>query len=217
MSLLWTTYAAVAIVLIAIWYGVSLRYNRRRGRKVLRWIETAFAGHGKVVGVHWTAPSRFHAQLRLSANVFQHASVIVQLAPRELPLTWLAARLRRQQETVTFEADLDFPPDFNLEVQNHRWMGRTQRCFPRNPSAWHTETMAPFMITTRKDWQRELSSMMDALLASRERDFLSLSFHRSSPHFSASIPLEAISPSAAGSGLFDVLRELAGGASASRF
>ena len=217
MLLLGIIYAALAAVLIATWYGVSLRYNRRRGLQVLRWIETAFAGHGKVVSVHWTAPSRFHAQLRLYASVFQHAGATVQLTPRELPLTWLLARLRRQPETLTFEADLDFPPDFQLDVQNHRWMGRTQRCFPRTTSPWHTETMAPFMITTRKDWQIELGSMMDALVASRERDFISVSFHRSSPHFSAIMPLEAISPSVADSGLFDVLRELAGRASASRF
>jgi len=215
MSLLVVIYVVVAAILVAIWYGVTLRYNRRRGRKVLRWIETAFAGHGKVVGVHWMAASRFHAQLRLSHHVFQNASVIVQLTP--MPLNWLTARLRNQPETLTFEADLDFPPDFNLEVRNHRWLGRTQRCFPRNISTWHTETMAPFMITTRNDWQVELSSMMDALVASRERDVLSVSFHRSSPHFSASIPLETISPSAANSGVFDVLRELAGRASASRF
>jgi hypothetical protein len=217
MPLMGIIYAAVAAALIAAWYGVSLRYNRRRGRQVLRRIETAFAGHGKVIGVHWTAPSRFYAQLRLSASVFQHASVVVQLTPRELPLTWVLTRLRRQQETLTFEADLDFPPDFQLDVQNHRWLGRTQRCFPRNTSPWHTETMAPFMITTRKDWQIELGSMMDALVSSRERDFVSVSFHRTSPHFSAIIPLEAISTSAADSGLFDVLRELAGRASASRF
>src|SRR5258706_2574964 len=119
MPFLATILAAVAAVLIAAWYGVSLRHHRRRGLQVLRWIETAFAGNGKIVGVHWTAPSRFHAQLRLSANVFQHASVVVQLTPRELPLTWLLAMLRRQQETLTFEADLDFPPDFQLDVQNH--------------------------------------------------------------------------------------------------
>jgi len=59
--------------------------------------------------------------------------------------------------------------------------------------------------------------MMNALLSCREREVLSLEFRRSSPHFSAIIVLECISPDGrAGSNVFDTLRELAAGASASR-
>ena len=59
--------------------------------------------------------------------------------------------------------------------------------------------------------------MMNALLSCREREVLSLEFRRSSPHLSATIALECISPEGrAGSNVFDTLKELAAGASVSR-
>ena len=48
-------------------------------------------------------------------------------------LEWLISRWRCQQETLTFEADLDCPPAFNLEVNNYRW----QRKLPRRSMSPH--------------------------------------------------------------------------------
>jgi hypothetical protein len=204
--------------LIALWYFTFRRYNRRRSAQVLRWIQRAFAAHGEVSGVRWLGASRFHVSLRLATNLFHRAAVMVQLLPREMPFHWLLNRLRKKRETLTFEADLDCPPGFDLEVHNHRWCGRTRRKFPKNPQNWTTERAGPFVLTTRKDWQREVTTMMNALGASRECDCLSVCFRRTSPHFSATVPLESISPAGQEQpDIFDVLRELAAGASTSRF
>lgn len=205
-------------VLVFLWYYGFLRYNRRKSVQVLRWIEGAFAAHGQVVGVNWLAPSRFRVQMRLAPNLFRQPALVVQLYPREMPFNWLLSRMRKQQETLTFEADLDGAPAFNLEVHNHRWCGRTRRKFPSNPQHWKLEHSGPFVLTTRNDWQREITTMMGALVASRECDCLTVCFRRASPHFSVTVPLESISPQAqTDSDIFDVLRELATGASASRF
>ena len=208
---------AGAILLLA-WYFWFLRYNRRKAVEVLRWIERAFHGHGQVAKVQWLAASRFLVQLRLSPAVFHHAALAVRLSPRELPLRWLLSRLRKQQETLTFQADLDCPPSFNLEVHNHRWYGRTRRRFPPQVQGWTLEQAGPFVLTTRHDWQRDITSMMGALVASRDCDCLMVCFRRTSPHFSATVPLDTIAPeSAAQAEIFDVLRELAAGAASARF
>src|SRR4051812_8032387 len=215
--LIWATCVAIAFVAVALWYSYFVRQNRRRSLEALRWVEEALAGNGRVVGVNWKTASRLQAQLRLPPSVFHRASVVVDLEPREVPLAWMIARLRHRQELVTFEADLEIAPEFNLDLQNHRWCGRTQRSRPQAGQQWETYRATPFLITTRREWQRQLTGMMDALVASRERDFLSISYRKASPHFSASIPLASLSPEApACEGLFDVLRELAGGASAPR-
>jgi hypothetical protein len=204
--------------LVIIWYIGFQRYNRRKAVEVLRWVERAFKGHGQIGGVQWAAASRFHVQMRLAPALFRHASLVVQLLPREMPFGWLMSRLRKQQETLTFQADLDCAPSFNLEVHNHRWCGRTRRRFPSDTQNWALEQAGPFVLTTRNDWQREITTMMGALVASRECDCLTVCFRRSSPHFSVTVPLETISPeSQSQSEIFDVLRELAAGASASRF
>jgi hypothetical protein len=205
-------------LIVLIWYLCFARYNRRKAIRVLGWIERAFDGNGQVAGLEWRSASSFQLRVRLWPNLFRHTSVNVQLHPREFPLSWLIARLRGRQETLTFEADLDFAPSFNLEVHNHRWCGRTRRRFPGNSENWTKERPGPFVITTRNDWQREITNMMNALVASRECDCLTVSFSRTSPHFSATVPLESIAPEAQSeTNIFNVMRELAAGASASRF
>lgn len=209
---------AAGVALVACWYFWFVRFNRQKGAQIIGWIERAFDGHGHNAGVRWITASRFQVRLRLSTSSFRQPSVTVQLFPREMPLNWLIARVRRRQETLTFEADLDGPPSFNLEVHNHRWCGRTRRKFPRSSERWMLERTGPFVITTRTDWQREITNMLNALVASRECDCATVSFRRTSPHFSATVPLETISPdSPSEMNIFDVMRELAAGASASRF
>ncbi len=206
------------LILVTGWYVSFVRYNRRKAAEVLLWIKTAFSGHAQILGVYWTSPSRFHVKLRLVPNVFQHSHIIVRLMPREFALNWLMCHFRKQQEVATFEADLDVPPGFNLEVHNQRWCGKTRRASKLDPDHSTMETVGPFVLTTRRDWQREITSMMNALVASRDSDFLSVSFRRTSPHFSATVPLSSLAPQRnTGNNVFHVLRELADCAGASRF
>jgi hypothetical protein len=207
-----------AAVIIVGWYLWFLQVNRRRAARVLKWIERAFEGRGQIAGVQWAGSSTLQVRARVAPNVFRQTKLKIQLLPRQTPFTWLWAWITRRGETFTFEADLDYPPAFNLEVNNHRWCGRTRRRFPRNSEDWVLERTAPFVITTRNDWQREIMNMMNSLVASRECDCMRVSFSRTSPHFSATVPLETISPdSHSETNIFEVMRELAAGASASRF
>lgn len=206
---------AIGLMMWAGWAGWFRRENRRRSQRALHWIESAFQGHGQVAGVRWANPSNFQVQLSLAQHLFQRASVAVHLLPRESPIHWLRAAWHKQQEVLTFTSDLELPPDFDLQVENHRWCGRTRRRIP-SATLLHTMRTTPFMITTRAEWQHQ-STMLDALIASRERDFLSVNYRRHSPHFAATLPLDSLDPAANGvPEFFDVLRELAGGASASR-
>jgi hypothetical protein len=208
----------VGLLVVAGWYWWFVRYNRRKAAEVLLWIKTAFSGHAQILGVHWTSSSRFQVNMRLVPNVFQHSHMVVQLIPREFALNWILSRFKKQQEVATFEADLDVPPGFNLEVHNQRWCGRSRRGAKIDPDHSTIDNVGPFVLTTRRDWQREITSMMNALVASRDSDFLSVSFRRTSPHFSATVPLSCIAPqNATGNNVFRVLRELADCAGASRF
>lgn len=211
-------YVALAVLAAIAWYCAFSHYNRKRSREVLGWIEAAFAGHGGVVGVHWRSPGCFLAHLQLCPNsYFQQAAIEVALTPREIPFRWLASRLRRIPESLTFEADLELAPLHTLELHHHRWFGRTRRNLPAT-TTWNMQQVTPLVITTRKDWQREILMMTSALAASRDRQLLNVSFRRTSPHFTATVALSAIAPDVgSGNELFTVLEELAGGASASRF
>lgn len=200
-----------AAAVCAAWYLWFTSYNRRKSLEVLGWIDRSLAGHGHIVGVRWLQPSRFQVPVRMAASVFRDASVVVQIAPREKPLEWLLAWWRKQPETLTFQADLDLAPPFKLEVINHRCCARTTKVVGRKAESWRTERSRPLLLTTRREWQREITGMTGALAASRRAEFLRIGFRPTSPHLSATAPLESIVPGTDGrSQMFEAIRELAG-------
>lgn len=216
----WTLGLNLAIVasLFVLWYSLSLRGNRRRAQKLLANIESAFSGHGHVCGVEWRSGSEFLVRLRLAGCAFTHPNIIVNMLPREMPFHWVVAKAKRRRETMTFEANLVCPPGFNLEVQSQRWLVKTKVRTPRKNSAVRMKHLGPFILTSRREWQREIPSMVQALSASRGCELMSVSFRKAAPHFSATVPLEAIAgPQCSPVKIFDTLRELASGASAARF
>ncbi len=209
-------YLAGGAALIVAWHLFFARYNRDRGVEVLHWIEASLAGHGHVTGIRWFGASRFAVPLRLHTNLFQRPTAVVQIARRELPFHWLLDWIRKQPETITFEADLDLPPGFNLTVQNHRWWGRTSKKLSEDPKRWVFDQTTPLLLTSRPAWERDSQAMLQTLFTCRDKAFLRLGFRHNSPHFFATVPLEAITPSADQENFFDSLLEVASGASTSR-
>lgn len=207
--------SVVAALLMAGWYLWFRRANRRRSRQILRWIESAFDGHGAISGVRWQSASRFDVRLRLAVPVFRSASLAVQLEPREMPLNWLLGRLRKHKETVTFEAELDYRPRLKLHVQNHRWCAQTSRRRSSSLRGWQVEGLGVTVMSTQPEWQEVLGPMLEPLLATRSCDFLHVAFRTRAPHFVACAPLQSLRPTAPGSGMFEVLHELASNAPAS--
>jgi hypothetical protein len=203
-------------VFCAAWYGLALRYRRRRALDVLRWIELALDGQGHPTGVRWLAHSRFKVPLRLTCGLFHRAWLLVDLTPSDMPLRWLFSKVSGQREMLTFQADLDLAPAFTLEVHNFRWFARTSPRTSAGRGAWGFEHTGPCVITTRMDWQKEISCAMGSLAKNINRDLFDVVFQRQSPHFSATLPLAAIAPgSPTRACMFETMRELAASSSAS--
>jgi hypothetical protein len=200
-----------AMVSLGIWYYAFARYNRRRGAAALRWVQIACRGRGKVVESRWAGSSRLQARFQFPSRWFENAHLTLELRPRPLPVQWLLSHWRKQKETLTFEADLDCPPAFRLEVMNHRWCGHSNGRKDEDGRAWEISRPGPIVLTTRTQCTREL---MNALMASRDHNFLKVHFRQDSPNFSATVDLAALADPEAASGFFTVLRELAAGASA---
>ena len=91
-----------------------------------------------------------------------------------------------------------------------RWCGRSRRGTRLDPNNSYVESLGPFVLTTRFDWQREITGMVDALVASRDGDFLTVRFRKDSPHLSATVALDRLAPEhTGGNQVFHILRELA--------
>lgn len=210
-------YVVAGTTVTLLWYLFFRRYNRRQGEQAVKWIRAALGESGQIVAVRWLGPSFLQVSLRLETTLFQHPALMVRLLPRQMPLDWLRHWWRHQPATVTWQADLDTPPCFNLEVCQHRWCGRSEKRLSLEQAQWTYEPVTPLILTSSQNWQREVTATVNAWLSYRPREVLSLGLHPTSPHFSAVIPLECISAEArAGANIFETLRELAAGASASR-
>ena len=212
MAILFVT-AVAAIALCVTWYAVSLRRKREKAKEILRWIQASLAGRGHVVGISWMTASRFRVPLRLTCGVFQRAWVLVEMQTQETPVHWLVHKINSPQEVITFQADLDSPPTFSLQMQNFRWYARSSPKTEIADRGWQFERLPSVMITTKPESQKEIAGTMTSLSRGGNGEFLEVGFQRSSPHFSATLPLDALAPGApARTYVLDAMREMAGSA-----
>ncbi len=212
--------AGAALALSLIWYAWFVRYNRRRAGNVLQSVQAACLGKGRVANLRWQASSsQLKATLHLSSRWFEDARLTIRLLPRPLPVQWALSRWRQQQETLTFEADMGFPPGFHLDVIRHRWSGRSGTKTSGSKAsactrAWTISRPGPVILTTKEDWPVELNPVVNALASWRDKDFVGVRFNSTSPHFTATVALENLSDQKAASALFGLFRELAASSSA---
>ncbi len=206
---------SVAVAVFLLWYAWFVRYNRQRAGSVLRWVQDACLGKGEIADVRWHAnSSRLKATLNLSSRWFQQARLTIRLLPRPLPVKWALSRWRQQQETLTFEADMGFPPGFHLDVIRHRWSGHSGEKTSKAKRAWTISRPGPVILTTKDDWPIELSPVVNALASWRDKDFVGVRFNSKSPHFTATVALENLSDQKAAAALLGLFRELAASSSA---
>ena len=207
--------AAVAGAIVVIWYVCFTRYNRRRGSAVLTWVQAACMGRGRILNPQWQASnSLLNASLSLPSRWFEDARLTIRLLPRALPLQWILSHYRHQKETLTFEADLGFPPGFRLDVIRHRWSGHSNGKPSKAARTWTISRPGPVVLTTKDDWPAEVSPVMNALISWRDKDFMSVRFNPASPHFSATVALENLSDEKSATALIGLFRELAASSSA---
>jgi len=205
-----------ATTLVALWYLVFSRYNRRRGALVLQWVEAACASRGRIVETRWLSGSRLQAHFSFATHWFENARVTIKLMPRPVPLQWIVCMWRRQRETLTFEADLDDSPTFHLEISRHRWLTQTPKEISNPERNWMISRPGPVVLTTRTEWTHELTPVVNTLMTSRGHNLLTVRFRPDSPNLAATVPLDALSDEEATAAFFTVLRDLAAGSSASR-
>jgi hypothetical protein len=207
--------ALLALMSSFIWYAFFARYNRRRAADVVAWVQAACLGKGRVQDLHWHAnSSRLKARLNLSSRWFDDARLTIRLLPRPLPVQWVLSRWRQEQETLTFEADMGFPPGFHLDVIRHRWSGHSGAKDSKATRSWTVSRPGPVILTTKEDWPIELNSVVNALAAWRDKDFVGVRFNSSSPHFTATVGLENLDDEKAATALMGLFRELAASSSA---
>ncbi len=207
--------AAGAAVLVGLWYFCFSRYNRRRGKQALHWVEAACSNRARIEQTRWIGSSRLQANLRFASHWFENARITIRLLPRPLPVQWLMSRWHKERETLTFEADLDFVPGVHLEVLRHHWLTHSDKKTLRGDRNWAVSRPGPVVLTTSRQWRQEVPPIVSTLMTTRGHNLLNVRLDPESPHLAATVDLETLSDKEAAAGFLGVLRELAG-ASTSR-
>ena len=207
---------SAAAGLLVLWFYCWRRYNFQKATKALRCFETACVGRAHVVESRWTGQCQLYARLGFAPHWFENARVTIQMLPRPIPVQWFLSVLRKQRETLTFEADLGYAPGLHLDLFHQRWFTHRHIHTTAVAQNWSVTRPSPVVLTTRASWTHELTPVVNTLMTSRGHNLLSVRFRQSSPHLAATIDLEALSDEEMAAGFLGVLRDLAASASATK-
>src|ERR1019366_993498 len=118
----------------------------------------------------------------------------------------------RREKPPPLEAAMGSPRGFHLAVIRNRWSGHSGAKSSTRP--WIVHRPGPVILTTKEDWPVELSPVVNALGAWRDKDFVGVRFNSTSPHFTATVALENLSDQKSAAALLGLFRELAASSSA---
>ena len=207
-------YPALAIglaVLVALYLCTqqwSARSRRNRATRIIRRLEEALAGRGHVISFHWLAETQFEAALRFASSSFKRSSIRVEFSDSTLPLMPWLWRKREESEKLVFRSDLEAAPRFRLNVLSQRWTAQSGKIKCLDAAQWNYEPVMPVIFTTACDWSPELAATV-VTSRSNQQQFQDVQFRKSSPHFSASMPLHIFSEGENHLDFFTALRDLA--------
>lgn len=194
--------AAAVAVYAAHW--LLQRRLQSRALRALRWIENSLGPSGHVSGMRWLNASEFEVPIKVVHPIFQRPRIQVRLRP-----VWTPGR-KAEPESFTFHADLDSQPTFAMGFENLRWFARTDKRLATDAPGWTVSNCTPVVLTTKLDWSKDVTNAVYSILQSDRKEHVNVVFRQTSPHFSATFPLDAISPAQAEPLEFlDVVREMA--------
>jgi len=162
----------------------------------VRWLSATVGECADAAPWHWTSASDFDFRLLCpEAGIYRNCRVQVRLCPRQLWHSWLRWALRNEEETLSLTADLEQPPRADLDLCTIRYVAKTRHIDESRSDGWKIHRMQPIVLATRRDWQQDVAALASAICEMHPKCLIELRLAKTSPQFSVTIPLSAISPS----------------------
>jgi len=107
----WSIAVVALSTFLVVWYAAGHVYNRRRGRRLFRWVEDGLTALGREWEGGWIGSPAAGARINLRrANPpFRRLEVTLLLENRELPFLWLLDRLRGRRDRILLRGTLRSP------------------------------------------------------------------------------------------------------------
>ena len=109
-------------VFLALWYGGGYLYNRHRGQRLFRWLETGLDVLGGEKESGWIGSPASGARINIvhAASPFRRLEITLLLENREVPLLWLLDYLRGKRDGLIIRATLRSPRRGEIEIGSAR-------------------------------------------------------------------------------------------------
>jgi len=107
-------------VFLALWYGGGHLYNRHRGQRLFRWLETGLDVLGGEREAGWIGSPASGARINVvrAAPPFRRLEITLLLESREVPLLWLFDHLRNRQDRLIIRATLRSPRRGEVKIDS---------------------------------------------------------------------------------------------------
>ena len=179
---------AIAVVVVA-WFAAGTIWNVRKGSALMRWMQGGLAALGSRTTVRWLGSTAVEMGLRDVKDPFSAVTLVIFLAPRDLP--WMRLLGRGRGDTLIVRGTLRRTPSVELEALDPAsWSGR--EAFPRVPREWLVRQPAARGGAVVHYANANALARVDALLELAERKGLvvrRLSVRRTEPHFQVHVGL----------------------------
>jgi hypothetical protein len=179
---------AIAVVVVA-WFAAGTIWNVRKASALMRWMQGGLDALGSRTTVRWLGSTAVEMGLRDVKAPFSAVTLVIFLAPRDLP--WMRLLGRGRGDTLIVRGVLRRAPSVELEALDPAsWSGR--EALPRVPREWLVRQPAAHGGAVVHYANADALARVDALLELAERKGLvvrRLSVRRTEPHFQVHVGL----------------------------
>ncbi len=173
----------VIAVAVVAWFAAGTIWNVRKGSELMRWMQGGLAALGERTTVRWLGSTAVEMGLRDAKAPFSAVTLVIFLAPRDLP--WMSLLGRARGDTLIVRGVLRRSPALELEALDPAsWSGR--EALPRVPREWLVRQSAARGGVVVHYGSAAALARADALLDLAQRSGLRvrrLSLRRTEPHF----------------------------------
>ena len=182
--------ALVALVVLVVgWFAVGSAVNVKRGNRALQWMQGGLKQVGDKATVKWIGTTAVELGLANARPPFETATVIVFLAPRDLPWLWAPSRARGRRDTLILRAGLKKPPVIDLELFDPAsWSGRDAERSMKNES-WVTRGAAGLAAGAKVESAFEAAPALVVTATAGGATVRRISLRRKEPHLTLHVDL----------------------------
>jgi len=186
-----TELIGIVAVAVVAWFAAGTIWNIRKGRLLMRWMQSGLPMLGERTTVRWLGSSAVEMVIRDGKAPFAKVTLVIFLEPRDVPWMWALGRSRGRRDTLIVRAMLRRTPEVEFEALDPAsWSGRD--ALPRVPQKWlvrQVESPGGIIVHYESAVGR---TQADALLGLAQRAKLAvrrLSLRRTEPNFQLHVSL----------------------------